>query len=1404
MLLSELTIDVMKTNPFPPLSATSTLPPAWSHPSAANADCLRRRLVGLLLTLCLLLARSPGYGAGALTWDANPTTTGAQDGGGNWGDPNQWWNGSANVNWADGNYAILGAVSGSAGVFSVTNNLALAQPYCLVFTNPGSYTVTGNGTVAGNIQNTASGGNSASFSPGIYVATNVNAHLDTPWRNQSGSDIFLGSNSVLTISQPMFNSSGTVWIKGSGPQASTLYLTNGAFGVANYISGTFCVMGATLDISGTGSLNTGTRFDLSRSGIAGAPVANSVVNIHDGGQLNVDTASTSDNNANFQLSRGGPAATVNVLPGGTLTTLNKNASGYSNGKLLLVPDNGAAGPVLLNVSGGVVSVGQGALGTPGINAPNLAMITLMQGGTGYGNTALAIFNLSGGLVAAQGLQIGPASGTFTTSPTNKVNITGGTLYLDAPNISHPVNTGTNFAVNLSGGTVAATGNWSPACTVPMNLTNINGDITFQAADLNGTAFNISLAGALTGLGGLKKTGAGTLTLSGANTYAGTTVISNGTLAVSTLNAPANGPVTVEGATVAAGLPVSSVVVGNVGQSWSIGTLTYDTGIPTADFNFGSFPPSTTVAPIQVNGNLVFTVMPQVSVEGTAIAVGDYPLWHYTGTLSGTPPTAPSSLPSGAVATILRNDAAKTVYLHVSASLVSPRLMWAIGNGAWDTTTANWKQFGSTAKYSDGSLVGFDDTATGPAPIAITLNTSVSPGNIQVNTTNSYAISGTGTITGGTGVEKDGPGTLTLAGTNSYSGGTIVNAGQLNINYGGDGFANSAVGLGPLTNVLGSKLDNTSGHDVTLLTPIALYWNDDFTYVGTGNFNTGPGTVTLGSGLVNLTVVSNVFEVDGPIQDQGLVYGLGKAGAGALTLASYNTFAGGLQLTAGKLNVNAEGAVGSGIFLINGGILDNTSGAAVTLTTPSAMQWAGSFTYAGSADLTIGPVTLGLLADPITVTVNNSNFTTLGVLNGGNRTVNKAGPGTWTLGGGGANGGVGININAGTVNFDKAAGSTAVNANAVTVNTNATLFFVTPTGTQLGSLVPLTLNGGLIDVNGDSETFNSLTIISGVLRNSAGGSTSALHPAAISLGGTNGTVDVTNTATLTLSATITNTGWLIKTGGGQLTLISNNTYTGSTLINAGTLALADPQAIGAGSISNSPFISIGAGATLDVSGRMDQTFTLVSGQTLAGSGGLNGMLVALPGSTVAPGSPAAIGTLAASNNVTLGGALLLKISRTNTPSSDALLAVGGTVTYGGVLAITNIGSGLQVGDTFQLFPTAATGFASVVLPSTDASGNLYVWANKVAVDGSIQVTAVQSSVNPTPTNITAKVSGSNLTLSWPADHTGWRLLMQTNRLQSGVSTNLADWGTVAGSAATNQVSLPIDPAKPCEFFRMVYP
>jgi hypothetical protein len=72
-------------------------------------------------------------------------------------------------------------------------------------------------------------------------------------------------------------------------------------------------------------------------------------------------------------------------------------------------------------------------------------------------------------------------------------------------------------------------------------------------------------------------------------------------------------------------------------------------------------------------------------------------------------------------------------------------------------------------------------------------------------------------------------------------------------------------------------------------------------------------------------------------------------------------------------------------------------------------------------------------------------------------------------------------------------------------------------------------------------------------------------------------------------------------------------------------------------------------------------------------------------------------------------------------------------------------------------------------------------------------------------LTNSVSGgTNLVLNWPLDHTGYRLLTQTNNLNKGISGNTVDWGTVASYAASNTAVIPILTTNLNQYFRLVYP
>jgi hypothetical protein len=92
--------------------------------------------------------------------------------------------------------------------------------------------------------------------------------------------------------------------------------------------------------------------------------------------------------------------------------------------------------------------------------------------------------------------------------------------------------------------------------------------------------------------------------------------------------------------------------------------------------------------------------------------------------------------------------------------------------------------------------------------------------------------------------------------------------------------------------------------------------------------------------------------------------------------------------------------------------------------------------------------------------------------------------------------------------------------------------------------------------------------------------------------------------------------------------------------------------------------------------------------------------------------------------------------------------------------------------------------------------LAVYSGDATYIGSSSSLVIGTGVNPTPTKIITAMAGQQLTLSWPADHTGWTLQSKTNSLTG-------TWFDVPGSTVTNQIVITINPTNPAVFFRMKF-
>jgi hypothetical protein len=149
----------------------------------------------------------------------------------------------------------------------------------------------------------------------------------------------------------------------------------------------------------------------------------------------------------------------------------------------------------------------------------------------------------------------------------------------------------------------------------------------------------------------------------------------------------------------------------------------------------------------------------------------------------------------------------------------------------------------------------------------------------------------------------------------------------------------------------------------------------------------------------------------------------------------------------------------------------------------------------------------------------------------------------------------------------------------------------------------------------------------------------------------------------------------------------------------------------------------------------------------------------------------------------------------TTGTNDLITGLASVTYGGTLAVNNLSGTLTTSDSFKLFSagTYSGAFASIT-PATPAVG--LAWnTNTLTTDGTLRIATGMAS---NPTNITVAVNGGQIIVSWPADHTGWYLQVQTNSLATGLGTN---WVTLTNTSSASSYTNAVDPANGSVFYRL---
>ena len=709
------------------------------------------------------------------------------------------------------------------------------------------------------------------------------------------------------------------------------------------------------------------------------------------------------------------------------------------------------------------------------------------------------------------LEIEDASALGDTTNDTTVN-SGGTLALDTGI------TVTGEALTLSGtgeaGTagalqnIAGSNEWQGAVDLGAASTinsiagslDVSGNIDNQSFDLTVEgAGDTTFSGVVSDTGNLIKDGSGTLTLSGVNTYSGSTTINDGTVSISADSGLGTAPgvataghLTFDGGTL--NTSATFTLDSNRGAALNAGGGTIDTDAATT-LTYGGIMAGT--GDFTKDGTGTLTLSGVNTYTGTTtVQAGTLDIENSDalgGTGSGTVVQSGATLE---VSNIAANMAAEPLTINGTG----------VGgvNGALHWTDAGTEQWTGAITLGSDSLIVVD-----AGNMRFSGDIDLNGNDLTMDNDVTARINGGAILTGTGNFIKEGTGTFRMdaGGVNDYVGDTTINTGRLRLGGAagttkitGDLFIGDGVGAtGDDRVILGTANHIVDTSTVTINSTGRLDLNDNNETIGSLTGATATAQVFLGTGTLTVgDATSTTFA--GIISETG---DLVKEGSGTLTLSGVNTFTGTTTINDGSLSISADSGLGTapgvatpGHLIFDGGTLNNSATFTLDSNRGIDLQAGG-----GTFDTDFG-----------------TNLTYGGVM-AGTGDLTKDGTGTLTLSG-----------------VNTYSGSTTINDGTLSISADSNL------GTAPGVATPghLTFDGGTLNT---TATF-TLNSNRGIALNAGGG-----------------TIETDPATTLTYGGIIAGTGTLDKTGTGTLILDGVNTYTGLTTVQAGTLELTDANALG---------------------------------------------------------------------------------------------------------------------------------------------------------------------------------------------------------------------------------------------------